>query len=64
MKIRFQGLSPHPVFLVAKQEHRTTPAPFIVPYVDFNRDPTLPDLSYGKIMFYNPYSILKNTTPF
>ena len=62
--IRFQGLNPHPVFQVAKLEHKTTPAPFIVTYVDFNRDPTLPDLTYGKVMFYNPYSGLKYTTSF
>ena len=62
VKIRFQGLNPHPVFQVTKLEHKTTPAPFIVTYVDFNRDPTPPDLTYGKIMFYSPYSGLKYTT--
>ena len=51
VKISFQGLNPHPVFLETKLEHKTTPAPFIVTYVEFNRDPTLPDLTYGKIMF-------------
>ena len=45
--IRFQGINPHLVFQVAKLEHKTTPAPFIVTYVDFNRDPTLPDSTYG-----------------
>ena len=64
VKIRFQGLNPHPVFQVAKQEHTTTPAPSIVTYVDFNRDPTLPRLTYGKIIFYNTYSGLKLTTSF
>ena len=64
VKIRFQGLNPHPVFQVAKLEHKTIPAPFIVTYVDFIRYPTLPDLTYGKIMFYNPYSGLKYTTSF
>ena len=36
VKIRFQGLNPHPVFQVAKLEHKTTPASFIVTYIDFN----------------------------
>ena len=52
------------MFQVAKLEHETTPAPFIVTYVDLNRDPTLLVLSFGKIMFYNPYSGLKYTTSF
>ena len=66
VKIRFQGLNPHPVFQVAQVENKTTPAPFIVTYVDFNRDHTLPDLTYGKIMlqpFFRPqthYIILKH----
>ena len=54
VKIRFQGLYPHPVFRVAKLEHKTTPAPFTVTYVNFNRNPTLPDVTYDKIMFYDP----------
>ena len=54
----------HPVFQVPKLEHKSTPAPFIVTYVDFNRDPTLPDLTFGKIMFHNPYSGLKYSKPF
>ena len=62
VKIRFQGLNPYPVFQVAKLEHKATPAPFIVTDVDSNRDRTLPDLTYGKIMIYNPYSGLKYTT--
>ena len=64
IKTKFQGMNPHPVFKVANLGHKTTPASFIVTYVDFNRDPTLPDLPYGKIVFYIPYSGLKNTTSF
>ena len=30
--------------------------PFIVTYIDFNRDPTVPDLKYDKSLFYNQYS--------
>ena len=45
VKIRFQGLNPHPVFQVAKLEQKIAPAPFIVTYVDFNRDSKLPDLT-------------------
>ena len=64
VRIRFQRLNPHPVIQVAKLEHKPTPAPFIVRYVDFNRDSTLPDLTYGKIMFYNHYPGLKYTSFF
>ena len=59
--IRFREVKPHPVFQL---EDKTTPAPFIVTYIDFNRDPTLPGLTFGKIMFYNPYLGLKYTTSF
>ena len=55
VKFRFQGKKPQTVFQVAKLEHKTTPAPSIVTYVGFSRDPTLRDLTYGKIMFYNTY---------
>ena len=51
------------MFQVAKLEH-TTPAPFIVTYIDFNRGPTLPDSKYGEIMFYNPHLGLKYATSF
>ena len=64
VKYRFQGVIPHLVFQVAKLEHQTTPASFIVTYIDFKRDPTLPDVTYSKIMFYNPYSGLKDTSSF
>ena len=59
-KIRFQGLNFQPVFQVAKLEHTTTPAFFIVTHIDFNRNTTLPDLTKGKIMFNNPYSGLED----
>ena len=39
VKVKFQGLNPHPIIHVAKIEHKTTPAPFEVILVDFNRDP-------------------------
>ena len=64
VKVKFQGLNPHPIFHVAKIEHKTTPAPFEVTFTDFNRDPKLRDLAYGKIVFYNPYSGLTCTTSF
>ena len=52
------------MFHVAKIEHKTTPAPFEVISIDFNCDPELYGLVYGKIVFYNPYSGLKYTTSF
>ena len=64
VQIKFQSLNPHQVFRVAKLEHKITPAPFIVAYIEFNRDTTFPDLHYGQIIFYNPYSGLKYTTFF
>ena len=64
VRVKFQGLNPHPIFYVAKIEHKTTPAPFEVIYVDFNRDVDFNNLAYGKIIFYNPYSGLTYTTSF
>ena len=52
------------MFQVPALEHKTTPAPFMVTYIGFHRDPDLPDLAYGKIVFYNPYSELEYTTSF
>ena len=45
-------------------EHTTTPDPFEATCIDFNRDPQLLDLAYGKMVFYNPYSGPKYTTTF
>ena len=64
VNVKFQGFNPHAVFHVAKIEHKTTPAPFEVVHIDFERDPNLPSLTYGKIVFYNPHSGLKYTTSF
>ena len=59
VKVKIHGLNPRPVFHVSKMEHKTTPAPFEVTHIEFERDPQLPDLTNGKIVFYNPYSGLK-----
>ena len=64
VRVKLEGLNPHPIFYVSKINYKTTPAPFEVILVDFNRDPGLNTLAYGKIVFYNPYSGLKNTTSF
>ena len=64
VKVKFQGLNPHPIFHVAKIEHKTTPAPFEVILIDFYRDPELQDLAYGKTVFYNPCSGLEYTSSF
>ena len=63
-KVEFRGLNPHPVFHVAKIEHKTTPAPFEITQIEFDRDPQLPDLTLGEIVFCNPYSGLEYTTSF
>ena len=41
VKVQVQCFNPHPIFHVAKIEDKTTPAPFEVVLVDFNRDPEL-----------------------
>ena len=61
---KFKGLNLHLVFQVAKIEHKTTPAPFEVIHIDLERDPRFLDSTYGKIIFYNPYSGPKYTTSF
>ena len=38
VRVKLQGLNPHPIFFVSKIEHKTTPVPFEVIQVEFNRD--------------------------
>ena len=64
VRVKFQCLNPHPVIHVAKIEHKTTSAPFEVIHFDLERDPQILELTYGKIVFCNPYSGLKYTTSF
>ena len=64
VKVKFQGLNPHPIFHVSKIEHKTSPAPFEVVHNEFERDLSIPTFTYGKITFCNPYSGLKYTTSF
>ena len=64
VKVKFQGLNPHPIFHVSKIEHKTSPAPFEVVHVEFERDLNIPTSTYGKIVFCNPYSGLKYATSF
>ena len=64
VKVKVQGLNPHPVLRVSKIGHKTTPPPFEGTPFEFERDPQLPDLTYGRIVFYNPFSGLKYTTSF
>ena len=64
VKVKFQGLNPHPIFHVSKIEHKTFPAPFEVVHIEFERDLNIPTITYGKIVFCNPYSGLKYTTSF
>ena len=64
VKVKFQGLNPHPIFHVSKIEHKTSPAPFEVVHIEFERDLNKPTITYGKIVFCNPYSGLKYTTSF
>ena len=64
VKIKFQGLNPHPIFHVSKIEHKTSPAPFEVVHIEFERDFTQHTFTYGKIIFSNTYSGLKYTSSF
>ena len=64
VKVEFQGLNPHPIFHVSKIEHKTSPTPFEVVHIDFERDLNIPTITYGKITFCNPYSGRRHTTSF
>ena len=64
VKVKFQGLNPHPIFHVSKIEHKTSPAPFEVVHIEFERDFSLPTITLGKIIFCNPYSGLKDASSF
>ena len=59
VKVKLQGLNPHPIFHVSNIEHKTSPAPF-----EFEQDLDIPTITYGKITFCHPYSGLKYTTSF
>ena len=56
IKVKVQGLNPHPIFHVSKIEHKTSPAPFEVVHIEFERDLNIPIITYDKITFCNPYS--------
>ena len=64
VKVKFQGLNPHPIFHVSKIEHKISPAPFEVVHIEFERDLNIPTITFGKIIFCNPYSGLKYTSSF
>ena len=64
VKVKFQGLNPHPIFHVSKIEHKSSPAPFEVVHTEFERDLTQPTITYGKIIFCNPNSCLTNISSF
>ena len=50
VKVKFQGLNPHPIFHVSKIEHKTSPAPFEVVHIEFERDLNIPTITYGNIV--------------
>ena len=52
------------MFHVSEIEHKPSPAPFEVVHIDFERDLNIPTVTYGRIVFCNPYSGLKYTTSF
>ena len=64
VKVKFQGVNPHPIFHVSQIEDLISPAPFEVVHIEFERDLTQPTITYGKIIFCNPYSGLKYTSSF
>ena len=52
------------MFHVSKIKHKTSPAPFEVVHIEFERDLNIPTITNGKITFCNPYSGPKHTTSF
>ena len=64
VKAKFQSFNSHPIFHVSKIEHKTSPAPFEVVHIEFERELTQPTITYGKIIFCNPYSGPKYTFSF
>ena len=48
VKVKLQGLNPHPIFHVSKIEHKTSPAPFEVKHIDFERDLNIPTITLAK----------------
>ena len=64
VKVKFQGLNPHPIFHVSKIEHKTSAALFEVVHIEFERNLNILTITYGKITFCNPSRSLKNTTSF
>ena len=64
VKVKFQGSNPHPIFHVSKIEHKTSPAPFEVVHIEFERYLTQPTITYDKIIVCNPYSGPKYTSSF
>ena len=51
VKVKFQVFNPHPVFYVAKIEHKTNPAPIEIVHIDLERGRNLPSLTKCKIIF-------------
>ena len=41
VKVKFQGLNPHPIFHISKIEHKTSPAPFDVVHIEFESYTTI-----------------------
>ena len=64
IKVKFQGLNSHPIFHVSKIVHKISAAPFEVVHIAFERDLTQPTITYGQIIFCNPYSGPKYTSSF
>ena len=50
VKVKFQGLNPHPIFHVSKVEHKTSPAPFEVIHIEFERDLSQPTITWQNLL--------------
>ena len=64
VKVKFQGLNPHPIVHVSKTKQKTSPALFEVVHIAFERDLTQPTIICGKIIFCNSYSGPQYTSSF
>ena len=63
VKVKFQGLNPHPIFHVSKIEYKISHAPFELGHIEFERDLTQPTITYGKSSFVTHTPVLNVHLP-
>ena len=63
-KVTFNSFRPHPISLLTRVAHKTTPSPFLVTSISYLCDPDLPEIRTGHINSFNLYSGLHYRTIF